>query len=157
MRTLLRENFGVETGDILRTDNGKPYLSGGGDIPLFFSVSHTDELLFIAFSDENVGIDAESLSRKVDYLPIVRKFSEAERREIVSPRDFLRHFTVKEAAVKWLGGTLARDMRALRFEKSRLYYGEIELPAAIAIREAFGHVVAVCSERDFSEAEFLPF
>lgn len=156
VQKLLSEHFGIREAEILRTENGKPYLSGNVP-PLFFSVSHTGDTLFIAFSDENVGIDAELASRQVDYLPIVRKFDESERREIVSRQDFLRHFVVKESAVKWLGGTLARDLYSLKFVRGRLFYGEIELPAAITLKNENGFLIAVCSERDFENAEFIAF
>lgn len=156
VQKILAEHFGVREAVILRTENGKPYLSGNVP-PLFFSVSHTDDTLFIAFSDENVGIDAELASRGVDYRSIVRKFDENERREIVSVQDFLKHFVVKESAVKWLGGTLARDLYSLKFTQGRLFYGEIELPAALTVKNADGFLIAVCSERDFENAEFIAF
>ena len=42
-----------------RTDKGKPYFS---EIPeLHFSISHSEELIAIAFSDSNCGVDIEKI------------------------------------------------------------------------------------------------
>ncbi|MBQ8684685.1 MAG: 4'-phosphopantetheinyl transferase superfamily protein, partial [Clostridia bacterium] len=155
VQKILAEYFDVENAAILRTENGKPYLEKGKDIPLFFSVSHTKDALFIAFCDENVGIDAERLDKQVDYLPIIKRFSDTEREEINSKQAFLRNFTAKESAVKWLGGSLARDFRKLQFVDGKIVYGEIRLPVYTAFPAFDGFVVAVTSERDFSRAETI--
>ena len=153
IKRVLTEYFALPNAKIIRNENGKPYLENGKS--LFFSITHTAERLFIAVSDENVGIDAENLSRSVDFLPIVKKFSSAEREEIHSESDFLYHWTAKECAVKWLGGSIARDLLKLRFIKGKLSYGEIELPANLVFLQRDGILLAVCGERDFSNAEFI--
>ena len=139
----------------MRNENGKPFLENGGEYSLFFSVTHTADMLYIAVSDENVGIDAESLSRMPDFLPIVKKFDAEERAKIRSTSDFLYHWTAKESAVKWLGGSIARDLFKLRYVKEKIYYGEIELPAKLVFFKRNGILIAVCGERDFSNAEFI--
>lgn len=146
---ILKDYFQISNTEILRTENGKPYLTQS---PLFFSVSHTDDALFIAFCDENVGIDAENLDRNVDYLPILRKFHETERKEIRSKQDFLRHFTAIESGVKWLGGTLAKDFAYLRFVDKILYYKETPLPVCVTFKEVDGFILSIVSEKDFSTA-----
>lgn len=146
---ILKKYFGVTTAKIVWGDNGKPFL----DIPLFFSVSHTKERLFIAFCDINVGLDAEQCNRKTDYLPIIKKFHPQERKEITSNEQFIRHWTVKESAVKWLGGSLAKDLSRLRFYQNALFYGDIQIPATLTFLQIDEHFISVCSERDFSQAE----
>ena len=126
------------------------------NIPLFFSVSHTKERLFIAFSDSNVGLDAEKNNRETEYLPIIKKFHPLERKEILSNEHFIRHWTIKESAVKWLGGSLAKDLSRLHFYKNALFYGEMEIPAKLTFFQIDEHFVSVCSERDFSQAEIIP-
>ena len=148
---VLKEYFGITSAKIYRGDNGKPFL----DIPLFFSVSHTKSHLFIAFSKENVGIDAEYADRKTDYLTITKKFHPLERKEILNNQDFIRHWTIKESAVKWLGGSLAKDLSRLTYYDNRLKYGEIELPVKLTFLDIQSHNVSVCSERDFSQAEII--
>ena len=82
IKHVLSEYFNLKAVKIVKNEHGKPYLENGRDIPLFFSVSHTENRLFIAVSDENVGIDAENPARQVDYLPVIKRFSPEERREI---------------------------------------------------------------------------
>ena len=129
VKRILEKYYDIPNANIVRNEQGKPFLENS---PLFFSVSHTQNKRFIAVADENIGIDAEWLNREVDYLPIVKKFDGEERREIQSKIDFLYHWTAKESAVKWLGGSIARDLYKLRYIKGTLYYGEIPLPVQIS-------------------------
>ena len=149
---ILKKDFGLENEKIFRGDNGKPYLA---DTPLFFSVSHTQDKLFIAFSNENVGIDAETEDRKTEYRSIIKRFTATERKNILSTEDFLKTWTAKESAVKWLGGTLAHDLYKLEFLGDKMKYGEIELPAKFTLLQIDGCLVTVCGERDFSQAEII--
>lgn len=151
---ILSAHFGIAKAQISRTENGKPYLSKP-EKQLFFSISHTKTGLFIAFSDENVGIDAEILDRKVRYQSILHKFPFEEREEITSLEEFLRHWTVKESAVKWLGGTLAHDLNKLSYVHGVLHYERLELPIHVTTLYLQGHVLSICGEGDFSNAEFI--
>ncbi len=157
IKRVLSEYFNLKTVKILRNEHGKPYLENGKEISLFFSVSHTENRLFIAFSDENVGIDAENVSRKNEYLPVIKRFSTEERKEILSPADFLRHWVAKESAIKWLGGSIAHDLHKLRFAENLLFYGEIEIPAYLVFHSFESYILAICSERDFTNAEWIAF
>ena len=157
VKCVLSEYFNLKTVTFTRNEHGKPYLTNGREIPLFFSVSHTENRLFIAFSDENVGIDAENLARQTDYLPIIKRFPPEERKEILSSRDFLRHWVAKESAIKWLGGSLAHDLHKLRFVENCLFYGEIQIPASLAFHSFEDYILAICSERDFTNAEWIAF
>ena len=153
VKSILFSHFGISDAEIYRSENGKPYLKSKK--PLFFSVSHTKSGLFIAFSDENVGVDAEMLDREVHYTSILRKFPVEEREEITSTKDFLSHWTVKESAVKWLGGTLAHDLAKLSYIGGLLRYEQVELPVHVATLCFKGHILSVCSEQDFSNAELI--
>ena len=154
VRNILRDFFGYSNPQILRTENGKPYLAQP-ITPLFFSVAHTQDALFIAFSSENVGLDVERTDRNVNYLPIIRKFPETERKKIANTQDFLRHFTAKESGVKWLGRKLSSDFSSLRFDCGKLFYKELPLPACVTLREYDGFLLTVCSEKDFTNARIV--
>ncbi len=156
VKQILSEYFDLKNTVISRNENGKPFLSNS-PTPLFFSVSHTENKMFIAVSDENVGIDAESLYRNVDYSPILKRFAPEEREQIRSSKDFLRFWVAKESAIKWLGGSLSRDLRKIRYTDGRLSYGEIELPAKLVFYTFENHFLAVCGERDFTDAAFIRF
>ena len=152
---ILSSHFGITAPKINRTKNGKPYLENPAK-RLFLSVSHSKTSLFIVFSDENVGIDAEPLDRCMHYHSVVRKFPMEEAREIENAEDFLRHWTVKESAVKWLGGTLAQDLSKLSYIQGVLRYEGLEFPIPHATIIFQNHVISVCGEKDFSQAEFIP-
>lgn len=154
VKKILQDHFGYSAPKILRTENGKSYLAQP-ITPLFFSVSHTQDALFIAFCDENVGLDVEQTKRSVNYLPIIQKFPDNERQTIATTQDFLRHFTAKESAIKWLGGKLSSDFSALSFIGGKLFYKDLPLPVCVTLREYNGFFLTVCSEKDFSNAEIV--
>ena len=152
LKRILSDFFAIKNAQILRTENGKPYLA---DSSLFFSVSHTHDMLFIAFSSANVGLDAENLSRNVDFAPIVKKFTETEQKSIRSKKDFLKNFTAKESAVKFLGGKLACDFKKLEFLQGKIFYQNSTIPAFVQFLETNGYLLTVVSEKDFSNAIIL--
>ena len=156
VKMILAEHFGVFDAKISRTENGKPYLENS-KVKLFFSITHTEKLLFVVFSDENVGADAELLSREVQYESILRRFPIEEREEIRSTQSFLCRWTIKESVIKWLGGTIARDLANLSYINGQLKYKQLELPVKITSRLFEGHVLAICGERDFSSTPFIHY
>ena len=64
LQYMFNRYFGISNAIIVR-DNGKPYLQNSDPVSLVFSVTHTENELFIAISDKNVGIDAEKRTRLV--------------------------------------------------------------------------------------------
>lgn len=153
LRYILPHYFNRVNTDVYRNESGKPYLTDANG--LFFSVSHTKEMLFLAFSDENVGIDAERLDREIHLNLLLKRFPQEERREIADEKEFLRHWVVKESAVKWLGGSLAHDLDKLLFFKNELFYNDVQIPVFLTFKEISGHVLCVCGERDFENAEII--
>ena len=107
-RQLLAELYRQETGadlpEIRVTDRGKPYFP---DSPWHFSISHTRFRAFCVLSENNVGIDAEELDRKIN-LKLAEKilspgeklrFDAAEKKE----KALLTFWVLKEAAAKLSG------------------------------------------------------
>ena len=158
LKNILEKHFQISNYKILKSEAGKPYFSNYGVIdhgnPLYFSVTHTQEKYFIAFSRQNVGIDAELQYRKPDYKAIIAKFEEKERNEITSITDFLKHWTVKESAIKWLGGTIAQDLNKLSFSNGKLLFKNIDLPVIISQFEFENHFISICHEKA-SEWKFI--
>ena len=152
LKKIFSEYYGKNNVEILRTKNGKPYVQNAP----FFSVTHTKNRLYIAFSNEEVGLDAEALSRSTNYANIVKKFHPMEQEEISNTEDFLRHWVVRESAVKYLGGTIARDLHKLRFSNGNLTYENKAFPAKITFLQHEGFILAVCGNGDFSNAPFIP-
>ncbi len=153
---ILAQFYKIENAEIARTKNGKPYLANK-ETPLYFSISHTRTLIFIAFSENNIGLDAELLDRKVDYKKICAKFSYEEQKEISSTESFLTHWVAKESAVKYLGGTLARDLKKLTLTRDVITYENQPLPITARFFQFQGHILCVCGKQDFINVEFIPF
>ena len=150
---VLEKEYKIKNITIVRNENGKPYIKENNSI--FFSVTHTNDFLFLVFCNQNIGIDAESTTRKVDYAPILKKFTSTEREEIQTKEDFLRFWTIKESIVKWLGSSLALDLQKVSFVNHQAYYKSIPLPVYIQTKNFHNHLISICSEVDFENVEFL--
>ncbi len=147
---ILREKLHILGYKLVKNENGKPFLEfeKASSTPIFLSVTHTKKAYFIAFCDQNVGIDAELISRETNYAPILMKFPELERLKIENTKDFLIHWTIKESAIKWLGGALTRDIKRLSFTNQTLTFCGLELPVSLYQKEFLGHFITVCSDKE---------
>ena len=152
LKKIFSAHYGNDNVTILRAEHGKPYVEGGP----FFSVTHTQDRLYIAFSDKEIGLDAEHLSREPHYEPILKKFPPQERAEITSVKEFLQHWVVKERAVKYLGGTLATDLNGLCYANGCLHYNQQDFPAKITLLQHEDFILSVCGNGDFENAVFIP-
>jgi 4'-phosphopantetheinyl transferase len=104
--------------ELAYTGLGRPILPGG-EQALHFSISHTHDLVALAFTkDARIGIDLEYMKAAVDPLELAerilsaddfhtfQKFSHAER-----PAVFYRAWTRKEAYLKALGEGIGTGLR----------------------------------------------
>ncbi len=147
VKDILLRDYQIFDAVILRNTNGKPYLKNEQASSLFFSITHTQKKIFIVFSDENIGIDAESLSRKVHYSAIIKNFSSVEKEEISSTKDFLKHWTAKECTIKWLGGSISKDLKKLSYTHQIMRYEDSDLPINIIFLEHNNTLLAICSSK----------
>ena len=148
---ILSEFYGIESPIFSYTENGKPFLKNG---ELSFSISHTDKLLFLAFSDTEIGIDAEMLTREVNYLPILKKLHPTVCEKIHSNEDFLRIWTILESAVKYIGGRIARDLKEFSIQNDTLYYQNQPFKATFSTQVFDNHFITVCG-KDFDNVSFM--
>lgn len=104
-----------ETLVILTDENGKPYIE---NCKIHFNISHCENMLVYAFSDEEIGIDIERI-RPISLNILKRFFSEEEQEYVlghIPTQDdykkcentetlerFYRIFTLKEAICKKSG------------------------------------------------------
>lgn len=108
-------NIAPENLKILADENGKPYIP---DCPVHFNISHCENMLAVAFSDEEIGIDIERI-RPISLNILKRFFSEEEQEYVLGHKPtqddfqrcenedilerFYRIFTLKEAICKKSG------------------------------------------------------
>ena len=122
---------------VLRTPNGKPFLRSGA---CFFSVTHTEGLLAVAVSLQEVGLDAER-NRPRDTIAYQKRLTPAEQRE-----DFYKLWTAKEAYVKFCGGTLAHLLPRLVYEHGTLFEGGMSADVALKHLSLEGCTLCVCTK-----------
>ncbi len=87
----LEEVYGIESREIIFED-GKPVLIDGGK---HFSISHSEDLIAIAFSDTNCGVDIEKIK-----LREFEKISERMNFEAETLGEFYQEWTKYEALYK---------------------------------------------------------
>lgn len=139
---ILEERTG-HAPEILKTGVGKPFLDGN---PLCFSISHSGGRAVIAVSSRPVGVDIELCRGK--RRPVIEKsFPDDEKSEINSERDFLAHWTAREAFIKKRGLTLAGTLRKLAFVKGEMYLDGVRQSEEIEIYNIDRGVLAVCTEK----------
>ncbi|MGP3925270.1 4'-phosphopantetheinyl transferase family protein [Streptomyces sp. 8N616] len=92
--------------------HGRPALPGA---PLHFSLSHSGDLVLLAFADTAVGIDVEKVPSARTVTEVATTLHPAERAELAAlpdaerPAAFARCWTRKEAYLKGTGTGLAED------------------------------------------------
>ena len=104
LEQLYRQYAGYTLPPIAVTPRGKPYFPGQ---PWHFSISHTRGHAFCVLSRNPVGVDAESLERKVDLRLAEKILSPGEKRQFDASDDpketLLTFWVLKEAAAKLSG------------------------------------------------------
>ncbi len=108
-RMLLYKAYRRETGTGLKQEicvaqGGKPYIP---DSPWKFSITHTKRHAFLAFGQEEVGIDAEELDRNINLALADKILSPYEREQFDAAQDkrraLLTFWVLKEAQAKLTG------------------------------------------------------
>ncbi len=123
-------------GEILRTENGKPYLASGS---VQFSLTDTDGLTAVAVGEQAVGLDAERVRpRKTG--AILSRLTPEEREE-----DFFTLWTAKEAYVKYRGGTLAAYLPLLEYKKGVLYFRDAPIGGTLKHFMLGGCMLCLCT------------
>ncbi len=122
-RSLLRSMLALKLGqdpltlDIVRDDQGKPFLATSQDVS--FSVSHSGDIVLVAVGDgEAIGVDVECHRADIDISALGRMvFTTAELEHVLTAPPaarigrFFRQWVFKEALVKALGTGLLKDPR----------------------------------------------
>ncbi len=132
----LNTNDGLE---ISRDKNDKPYFKNHPDF--HFNISHSEDLIAVAFSSSPVGVDIEKL-RDVNLKIAERRFCEEEKAFIKNNQDFFYVWTRKEAYLKRTGQGLRRSLSSFCVLESN----------SIKTFKADDYIVSVCSDsvEDFS-------
>ena len=114
---MISDFFNIDISDITIAENefGKPLITSHAN--LHFNVSHTSKAVCSVISDFRVGIDIEQTG-KIRASLANKCFTENELRELNSPTDFYRLWTLKEAYLKMLGSGINRSLKEIEFSHS---------------------------------------
>lgn len=96
-------------------EHGKPFAK---NLPVHFSISHSDDIAVCAVSDKEIGIDIEKI-RDVNPRSAERFASEKEQEYIRKcEKGFFEIWTLKEAYFKCIGTGLGADIKNVTFDIS---------------------------------------
>lgn len=146
-RRMICEKCGIPENEIVFSKNGfgKPFAENAD---VFFSVSHSGNIVACAVSDKEIGIDIEKT--KSVRLKAAEKFSTASELEYIGNdlTRFFRVWTLKEAFFKCKGTGLGSDIRSVffRFDREEIICSEngYELFAPTL---ADGYTCSVCIKK----------
>lgn len=121
LRTLLGERLAEDPARIIfsRGPYGKPYLQGS---ELRFNLSDTKDAMLVGITKRGeIGVDIESMQRRVDHLAVSEHYFTPEEIESIavapdSKRRFLEFWTRKEAVLKASGVGIMDDLKVLRVD-----------------------------------------
>lgn len=127
-----RELFSKEQIDLSFNENGKPYTSD-----FYFSISHSGDMVYCAFSDNEIGIDIEK-KRDIKRRDKYKLFSDNENEFTNNSDDlssaFLTVWTRKESLVK-LNGLTIKDASIDTFSIKDYEF---------STQEKDGYIITVC-------------
>ena len=134
-------------GELVFGEHEKPYLADGS---LYFSVSHSGDVVAIATDDSELGVDVEAIP-KPDRLSIADRFFHPCEREYVhgsadEARAFCRVWTRKEAYLKCTGEGISSDLTSFDVLSE-------PLSSRIVTRDLDGYCLSVCSTHLISEED----
>lgn len=135
---LIRRTIGEQP--LVFGEHEKPYAR---DNSLYFSVSHSGDIVAIAVDDREIGMDVEGLPAE-DRLKIADRFYHPREREYVhgaedEMRAFCRIWTRKEAYLKMTGEGISADLTAFDTTSS-------PLKESLYTIDLDGYCLSVCCE-----------
>ena len=161
----------ISEADILKTEKGKPYLKNN---IASFNISHCDGLAVCAVSENQVGVDCETL-RKVSSGVIRKCFSDSEAeflsRSKIKELDYIRLWTLKESYVKYTGQGIDSSLCAFSFNLEGGFadfpcdcrFGQVIINNSFVItvceksNEMAGKIIAQITDFDIDKRDILEY
>lgn len=132
---ILKENYNIDKYELIYNEYGKPFLK---DNNLFFNISHDNNLVVIAISDKNIGIDIEYLT--YNRFVLKKCFNEKEQHKINDKvnkeKEFTKIWVMKEAYVKMKGTGIITDLKDIDTTKIK----------NIDIIDNEEYIIAICKD-----------
>lgn len=150
---MLKRAYGMDSYKLSYGENGKPYLETGG---IFFSISHSDDLVLCSVGEREIGADVQSLQ---EYKPRVAKrffavnevsyIEKAENKD----RAFIKLWTLKESILKKEGTGISGGLDSYDFS---CYLSSESFSAYGCLFSCFGvenYEIAICTEGEKQSLE----
>ena len=148
------KQLGIANSDIKFTLNkyGKPYIEGYNN--LFFNISHSEDWVICAISDEEVGVDIE----KIEKAPVEvaeHYFHSREYKLIRSKASeevdeyFYKMWTLKESYIKWIGKGLSKQLDSFSINEdinNEFYIGENKELRLNQCKFDKDYIISLCSK-----------
>lgn len=132
---ILKENYNIDKYELIYNEYGKPFLK---DNNLFFNISHDNNLVVIAISDKNIGIDIEYLT--YNRFVLKKCFNEKEQHKVNDKvnkeKEFTKIWVMKEAYVKMKGTGIITDLKDIDTTKIK----------NIDIIDNEEYIIAICKD-----------
>lgn len=115
VRSEIIKQLGIANSDIKFVLNkyGKPYIEGYNN--LFFNISHSEDWVICAISDEEVGVDIEKIEKAP--VEVAEHYFHSREYKLIrgkAPEEvneyFYKMWTLKESYIKWLGKGLSKQL-----------------------------------------------
>ncbi len=104
----------------------------------YISLSHCIDKILIGWSQEKIGVDIERNDREIESSKIIKRFfSNSEKNKLLNferknlNQEFIKTWVLKEAAIKWQHGNIAKDIR--EWEISNNYKKAIHLKSEFCL------------------------
>ena len=135
--------------NITYNEFGKPYIEGK---KLYFNISHSNQFVVCAFSNEDIGIDLQKIC-KVSASFVNKICTKKEINQILDDRDsqIIRLWTFKESYLKLTGKGITRDFNKIEIDlKNKHFYNHPEVFFHEYLLE--GYFLTICSKvNDFND------
>lgn len=145
---------GINDLRVKRDKNNKPYVEN--TLGLKFNISHTEDLVLLAFFKREVGVDVEKINYKFEFKDILENcFTKDEiiniDNNIIS---FYRYWTAKEAYLKCDGIGIVRNLKEIEiisFENESIEINDSKMNTIIRLKSLNyddKYIGAICLEEN---------
>ena len=87
------------------------------------SISHTKDTLIVIWDENRIGIDMEKTNRNFNYKSLAEKYfrknTEMTDKLKINKNYVLKNWSAVEAAIKWDGGKLSKDLKNWKYLKKK--------------------------------------
>lgn len=130
--------------DVLPNSQGKPYIP---QLPNFhFNISHSGDLIAIAYGNENVGVDLQQI---VSYRPkVAEKCCTSDELKWMLQEDiddrFTLMWTIKEGYAKYTGKGLSENFKEIQIDFAHCCIRDTKVK--YVSEHLDGYIITVCAE-----------